>query len=124
MSIKAKRNFAKRATKASGKARPHSAVHRKARKSAASPSQDTKTKRLPAAAGVQRTSTASTKVERISELLERRAGATVEALMVETGWQSHSVRAALSGLRKRGMKISRTKHPNGGPSTYHAVANV
>jgi len=41
-------------------------------------------------------------------LLKRTKGATVAEIMNSTGWQAHSVRAALTGLRKKGMTVERT----------------
>ena len=56
------------------------------------------------------------------KLLTRSRGATILQLATATGWQSHSVRAHLSRLRKKGVmlfrEISRT-----GEGTYR-VANV
>ncbi|MEM6381669.1 MAG: DUF3489 domain-containing protein [Pseudomonadota bacterium] len=49
----------------------------------------------------------------LRRLLARKAGATVTALMSATGWQAHSVRAALSGLRKEGVAIERRKNRKG-----------
>ena len=49
-----------------------------------------------------------TKIARVQGMLERPSGATVEALCKATGWQAHSVRAALTGLRKTGHVIERT----------------
>ena len=49
-----------------------------------------------------------TKIARVQGMLERPSGATVEALCKTTGWQAHSVRAALTGLRKAGHVIERT----------------
>ena len=40
-------------------------------------------------------------------LLARVEGVTVAEIAEATGWQAHSVRAALSGLRKRGVRIER-----------------
>ncbi|WP_145974994.1 DUF3489 domain-containing protein, partial [Ruegeria atlantica] len=42
-----------------------------------------------------------------------------------TGWQSHSVRAALSGLRKKGVTIERraSDKPDGS-STYHLTVGT
>lgn len=62
----------------------------------------------------------SSKLVRISELLKRPSGATLDALTKETGWQAHSVRAAITGLRKKGLAVTLTKHESG-PSTYHAA---
>ena len=44
-------------------------------------------------------------------------GVSLEALCKATGWQAHSVRAALSGLRKRGHVIERqaSVKPGRGP---------
>lgn len=39
-------------------------------------------------------------------------GADVASLMKTMGWQGHTVRAALTGLRKRGIKVERIE---GGP---------
>lgn len=40
-------------------------------------------------------------------LLGRKSGATLQAMMDATGWQAHSLRAALSGLRKSGIAVER-----------------
>ncbi|WP_145975745.1 DUF3489 domain-containing protein, partial [Ruegeria atlantica] len=48
-----------------------------------------------------------TKIDKVQALLRRPSGASLEALCKTTGWQSHSVRAALSGLRKKGVTIER-----------------
>lgn len=45
------------------------------------------------------------KLGQIIKLLERKSGATIEALAKLTGWQKHSVHGALSKLRKRGFDI-------------------
>ena len=43
------------------------------------------------------------------KLLRRARGASVADLTNATGWQAHSVRAALSGLRKRDIVITRER---------------
>ena len=48
-----------------------------------------------------------TKAAILKRLLSRKAGADLDALQSATGWQRHSVRAALSGLRKAGYSIDR-----------------
>ena len=48
-----------------------------------------------------------TKTAILRKLLSRKAGADLAALQSATGWQPHSVRAALSGLRKAGYSIDR-----------------
>ncbi len=40
-------------------------------------------------------------------------GATIAAMGATTGWQPHSVRAALTGLRKRGFAITRERSDAG-----------
>ncbi len=49
------------------------------------------------------------KLATILELLQRAKGAPLIDLEKATGWQSHSVRAALTGLRKREVVIQREK---------------
>jgi hypothetical protein len=52
-----------------------------------------------------------TKAERVIARLQEPSGATLEALMILTGWQSHSVRGFLSGQlsKKRGLRIQSFK---------------
>ena len=40
-------------------------------------------------------------------MLQRKDGATLEEMTERTGWQSHSVRAAMTGLRKKGHVIEK-----------------
>ena len=47
------------------------------------------------------------KLDVIAERLRAPLGATLEELMTATGWQSHSVRAGMTGLRKQGHSIVR-----------------
>lgn len=42
-------------------------------------------------------------------MLERSEGATLEEMVEATGWQRHTTRAALTGLRKKGHTIERSK---------------
>ncbi len=57
--------------------------------------------------------TKSTKIETILKLLRRPNGASIAQLQKATGWQPHSVRAALTGLRKKGNNIERDKDTKG-----------
>ncbi len=60
-----------------------------------------------------------TKAALIRRLLTRKAGADLATLQKETGWQSHSVRSALSTLRKAGYTIDRLPpKKEGGPVHY------
>ena len=54
-----------------------------------------------------------TKQATLLALLERPAGATIAQMCAKTGWQSHSVRAGLTGLRKRGVQLSRARDASG-----------
>lgn len=60
-----------------------------------------------------------TRLDQLQKLLTRDKGASIAEMTKATGWQSHSVRAALSGLRKKGFAIERTKRGN--VSSYHIV---
>jgi len=48
-----------------------------------------------------------TKRQLLRKLLARKAGADLATLQNATGWQPHTVRAALSTLRKAGFTIDR-----------------
>ncbi|MCC0025186.1 MAG: DUF3489 domain-containing protein [Hyphomicrobiaceae bacterium] len=52
--------------------------------------------------------------------LGKKGGATIEDLCTVSGWQSHSVRAAMTGLKKKGYVISRTR--TDGKSVYAITA--
>ncbi len=55
----------------------------------------------------------STKPAQILRLIRRKTGASMSQLQKATNWQPHSIRAALSGLRKSGHQIDRTKNDKG-----------
>lgn len=52
---------------------------------------------------------AASKTTRVIALLQRQDGASLDELVAETGWQPHTARAALTGLRKKGHTISSDK---------------
>lgn len=54
------------------------------------------------------TSKRVTKADEIVDLLSQSGGATMPDIVRATRWQAHSVRAAISGLRKRGLAVIRT----------------
>ncbi len=54
-----------------------------------------------------------TKVTMLRDMLGDPSGASLQTLMLATGWQSHTVRAALSGLRKTGLNVTRTSDESG-----------
>jgi|TARA_B100000315_G_C14011111_1_gene334528 predicted ArsR family transcriptional regulator len=55
----------------------------------------------------------STKTSTIIKLLRRSGGASIDQLQKAIGWQPHSIRAALTGLRKKGHHIERAKNAKG-----------
>ena len=55
----------------------------------------------------------STKTDAVIRLLRRSNGATIAQIQKVTGWKPHSVRAALTGLRKKGHDIQRDKNVKG-----------
>lgn len=60
--------------------------------------------------------------EIVLALLNREGGATLDELIEVTGWLPHSTRAALTGLKKKGHAIERTKAK--GISRYAIVEPV
>jgi Protein of unknown function (DUF3489) len=50
----------------------------------------------------------------IVEMLSKDEGATLDALISATGWLPHTTRAALTGLRKRGFLVERSRHETKG----------
>jgi len=58
------------------------------------------------------------KIGKVVALLQRKEGATLEELVTATGWQVHTARAALTGLKKRGYEIERRKRDD--VSVYRA----
>jgi hypothetical protein len=61
-----------------------------------------------------------TRQAQLLDLLRRGEGADIDEMVQFTGWQPHSVRAVLTGFRKRGIEVSRTKEGNG-VSVYRAA---
>ncbi len=49
------------------------------------------------------------KAAEIVDLLQRDQGATIDELIAATGWLPHTTRAALTGLKKRGYRITRSR---------------
>lgn len=49
----------------------------------------------------------------VYKLLSRTKGATSQELIAATGWQPHSMRAFLSGVRKRGGTLVREERKDG-----------
>ncbi|MCB2046698.1 MAG: DUF3489 domain-containing protein [Novosphingobium sp.] len=62
------------------------------------------------------------KITTVVALLERQQGATLDEMVEATGWLPHTTRAALTGLRKKGRTIVRTKR--GDVTCYRTDAEV
>lgn len=54
-----------------------------------------------------------TKAATVERLLSRAKGATLAEIVGVTGWQPHSVRAFMTGLRKKGHALIRECRTNG-----------
>ncbi len=63
----------------------------------------------------------STKTELIRRALRRKSGSSLANLSAATGWQLHSVRAALSRFRKAGYLIERTAPKKGAGSPVYRI---
>jgi predicted ArsR family transcriptional regulator len=63
-----------------------------------------------------------TKRARLIGLLKRANGSDVAALSRELGWQQHTTRAALTGLRKAGFTIARVQGEGSRTATYRITA--
>ncbi len=62
---------------------------------------------------------AGSKIDEVVKLMRRKNGASLEEMVKATGWLPHTTHAALSGLRKKGHAITRTKED--GLSRYRMV---
>jgi len=62
-----------------------------------------------------------TKAAILRKLLGRKNGADIGTLQSDTGWQPHSVRAGLSGLRKAGYTIDRTEAAKPGSTALYRI---
>ncbi|WP_296721554.1 DUF3489 domain-containing protein [Erythrobacter sp.] len=54
-----------------------------------------------------------TKASAVEALLSRKGGASLEAMCDATGWQAHTCRAFLTGLRKKGKEVIRASDKEG-----------
>ena len=64
----------------------------------------------------------NTKKEQLIRLLCTKSGCDIKSLSAKLGWQQHTTRAALSGLRKAGYEIAKEKPASGGISKYRILA--
>ena len=89
-----------------------SAVTAKPQRSAAAIAKES-TKSKTTSATPEKAPKAGGKLSNVLHLMRRKEGATIADLQKATGWQSHSVRAALTGIRKQGVEITRSKNGDG-----------
>ena len=54
-----------------------------------------------------------TKTATILKLINRPKGASIAELQITVDWKPHSIRAALTGLRKKGHDVQREKDAKG-----------
>lgn len=66
--------------------------------------------------------TPQTKKDQFVDLLRAKAGADVNALSDALGWQPHTVRAALTSLRKAGIAVEKMPPRVGEPTRYRINA--
>ena len=65
-----------------------------------------------------------TKKDQLIRMLRTKSGADVATLSARLGWQPHTTRAAMTGLRKSGHEIIATKPDGGGFATYRIVGTA
>lgn len=63
-----------------------------------------------------------TKKDQLIAMLCSRWGSDIGRISEVLGWQVHTTRAALSGLRKAGFQLAVDKPAGGGPSSYRMTA--
>ncbi len=63
-----------------------------------------------------------TKKSKLIRMLSTKSGADAAAISSKLGWQSHSTRAAIAGLRKAGFEVDATKPDRCKPTRYRITA--
>lgn len=63
-----------------------------------------------------------TKKDQLIKLLGAKSGADIKSMSEKLGWQQHTTRAALSGLRKAGYEVAGEKPVKGGLSKYRILS--
>jgi hypothetical protein len=77
----------------------------------------TRAKKTPVAATNAGVPREGSKTSRVIELLKRKSGVTLQEIMTEMGWQSHTTRALMSAggslAKKHGLTVESTKGTDG-----------
>ena len=73
------------------------------------PPELTPTSAAPASREIAAAARAGTKTALLIDMLRQSNGATIDEIVAATGWLSHTARAALTCLRKRGHHVSNEK---------------
>jgi len=63
-----------------------------------------------------------TKKAQMIQMLRRKFGADIATISAKLGWQPHTTRAALSGLRKAGVTVIREEASGSQPARYRIMA--
>ena len=63
-----------------------------------------------------------TKKDRMIGMLSSDGGTTISAISVAFGWQPHTTRSAITGLRKAGHKVETTKPIDGTSALIYRIA--
>ena len=66
----------------------------------------------------------TSKKDQLLALVTKPGGTRISILTEKLGWQAHTVRATLSGLRKQGHQILATKAPKTGEAVYRLVSRT
>lgn len=64
----------------------------------------------------------ATKKDQLIKLLGAKTGADIKSLSEKLGWQQHTTRAAMSGLRKVGYEIAGEQPAKGGMSKFRILS--
>ena len=64
----------------------------------------------------------TTKKDHLIKLLGSKTGADIKTLSDKLGWQQHTTRAAMSGLRKAGYVVAGEKPAKGGMSKFRILS--
>jgi len=79
-------------------------------------------KQGPSTKRTAQTTTATTKKQQLIDLLSGAKPVTAEKVSKTLDWQPHTLRAAITGLRKAGFVVDNTKRPDGSGTCYQIVS--